>query len=243
MRFFELIAIATLLAVFSFSILSTTAHAQLGEVAGEPTFYVNISGTYSYNYTFINEGAAPIPFKTIITNFKTTAKNATEPTVTAYPMSGTIPPNSQIKVRVNVYLPAKNNTPGMKWQGVLEVVVNSTSSSTGGAVIDEGVAKIVTIVATAPKPNYTVEILVILAIAVIAIVIAAFTYMKRPGKAAKGRSQVPAVKARAAVKRPSSASRKKALKRGTRKKKRPRTATKGRKKGTRKKRKGSKRRK
>jgi hypothetical protein len=239
MRFFELIAIATLLAVFSFSILSTTAHAQLGEVAGEPTFYVNISGTYSYNYTFINQGSTPIPFKTIITNFRTAAKNATAPIMTASPMSGTIPPNSQIKVRVNVYLPSKNNTPGMEWQGVLEVVVNSTSSSTGGAVIDEGVAKVVTIVATAPKPNYTAEILIILAIAVIVIVVAAFAYMKRSRKTAKGKSQISGAKARATVKKPSSVGRKKASKSKAVKKGRPRKASKSRKKGTRRKRKNS----
>jgi hypothetical protein len=225
MRLVQFIAVAALLAIFSFFIFSSVSVAQLGEVAGEPTFYVNISGSYSYNYTFINQGSSPIPFKTIITSFKTSAKNATSPIVTAVPASGTIPPNSQIHMRVNVYLPAKNNTAGMKWQGVLEVVVNSTPNTTGGAVINEGVAKVVTIVATAPKPNYTAEILVILAIAVIVIVVAAFAYMKRSKKTAKGKSQISGAKARATVKKPSSAGRKK--------------ASKSRKKGTRRKRKNS----
>jgi hypothetical protein len=239
MRFFELIAIATLLAIFSFSVLSTTAHAQLGEVAGEPTFYVNISGTYSYNYTFINQGSTPIPFKVIITNFRTTAKNATEPIVTASPMSGTIPPNSQIKVRTNVYLPAKNNTPGMRWQGVLEVVVNSTSSSTGGAVIDEGVAKIVTIVATAPKPNYIVEILITLAIAIIVVGVAALAYIRKSKKPAKSARQRTESKTKTARRRAATSSKRSSARRKAGTKKRSRASAKGRKKAAPRRKKGS----
>jgi len=185
MRPVPFIAIATLLAIFSFFIFSNVSSAQLGEVAGEPAFYVNISGTYSYNYTFINQGSSPIPFRTIITSFKTSAKNATSPIVTAVPASGTIPPNSQIHIRVNVYLPAKNNTAGMKWQGVLEVVVNSTSNATGGAVINEGVAKIITIVATSPKPNYTADILIAAVIIAIIAVVSATVYTRNRKKSVK----------------------------------------------------------
>jgi len=202
MRLVQFIAVAALLAIFSFFIFSSVSVAQLGEVAGEPTFYVNISGSYSYNYTFINQGSSPIPFKTIITSFKTSAKNATSPIVTAVPASGTIPPNSQIHMRVNVYLPAKNNTAGMKWQGVLEVVVNSTPNTTGGAVINEGVAKIITIVATSPKPNYTADILIAaMIIAIIAVVSATvYTRSRRKGvKKAKTTSRKAASNRRASM--------------------------------------------
>jgi hypothetical protein len=185
MRLARFIAIATLLAIFSFFIFSNVSRAQLGEVAGEPTFYVNISGTYSYNYTFVNQGSSPIPFRTMITSFKTSVKNATAPIVTAIPASGTIPPNSQIRIRVNVYLPAKNNTAGMKWQGVLEVVVNSTSNTTGGAVINEGVAKIITVVATTPKPDYTADILIAAVIIAIIAVVSATVYTRNRRKSVK----------------------------------------------------------
>ncbi len=150
---FSFIVVAMLFALFSFSFLADMSSAQLGEVAGEPTFYVNISSTYTYNYTFINQGSDPIPFRVIIDPLRTTVRNSTLPIVTASPMSGSIPPKSKINVKVSVFVPAKNNTPGMKWQGVLEVVVNSTSNFTGGAVIQEGVAKIITIIATPAKPN------------------------------------------------------------------------------------------
>ncbi|QRF74385.1 hypothetical protein Micr_00921 [Candidatus Micrarchaeum sp.] len=180
---FNYIAVAALLVLFSFSLLFNVSSAQLGEVAGEPTFYVNISGTYHYNYTFINEGSTPIPFKTIMTSFRTSAKNSTPPVVTADPSYGTIPPNSQIHIEVSVYLPSKNNTSGMQWQGVFEVVDNSTSNKVGGAVINEGVAKIITVVAKPPKPNYTVYILsAIIAIAIVAAAGSA-VYFKGRGKA------------------------------------------------------------
>ncbi|MEM0154969.1 MAG: hypothetical protein QW814_04010 [Methanothrix sp.] len=182
---FSYVFVVALLALFSVSFLIGISSAQLGEVAGEPTFYVNISSTYHYNYTFINQGATPIPFKTIMTNFKTSAKNSTLPIVTVTPSTGTIPPNSQIHIEVSVYLPAKNNTPGMQWQAVLEVVANSTSSKVGGAVIDEGVAKIITIVATSAKPNYTAYILGGIAIVAIVIGVIAGLYVKRNKKAAK----------------------------------------------------------
>jgi len=162
------------------SIFSFASYAQLGEQAGQPFFNVSLGSSEMFNYSIINSGSAPIGFQVILPALNTIPHNTT-PTVVVTPMNGTLQPNSQQTISITVYMPSSNK-PGLKWQGILQVVETSTqqSSSSGmGATLRAGVAKIVTIESAPPKPLPLVYYVVSAIVVIVIIVIVAYLFIAR----------------------------------------------------------------
>ncbi len=81
--------------------------------------------------------------------------NQTTPTITITPEYGTIAPYSTFPVNVTVSMPL-NNTPGaVTWTVIISAVEASNASNPGGAVLQEGVAKIVSIQAVVSTTSTT----------------------------------------------------------------------------------------
>jgi hypothetical protein len=170
------------LAVVSLS--SVLATAQLGEVAGGLVFNVSLGGTQSNdNFTIVNAGSGPIGFSVMLPQFNN-IPNTTAPTVTIYPMNGTLAPHSQKHINVTVYVPTKNNTVGLRWDGLIQVLsVLNQSDNPGGAVIQTGVGKEIIITTKAQEFNWQLIGLAILIAAAIAYV----AYMKLKQRDKRGR--------------------------------------------------------
>lgn len=211
--------------LFSFILITSIAAAQLGEVAGQPTFNTSIGGTNTIQITIINQANYQLPVKVILPVLTTKDANTITPTVTAAPMVGNVPPDGQLHINVTVYVPGGTNKPGDSWTGVLQIVtIPTTSSSAGGATILEGVAKVVTINAGQPTFNIS-DYLIPIAVVVIVAVAAAGVYMMR--KKGKGPSRKSSAAAKRSTRgRKGSRSRKapKRGKRSTRPRARSRTA-------------------
>ncbi len=174
------------------------AYAQFGEVAGQPHANVSIGSSNSVSFTLVNGGSTPIDFQIIApASFQSSTANTIPPVVTVTPMNGTIAPGAEFTINVMVSVPSgKNNTPGTQWVGVIQAVVVSNSSGLNGASganIQEGVAKVLTVTAIAPRPSLLPEAV---AAAIIIIAAALIIYFKRFRKA-KAASK-PASEARAA---------------------------------------------
>ncbi|MDE1865014.1 MAG: hypothetical protein KGH94_00015 [Candidatus Micrarchaeota archaeon] len=140
------------LSIFSFALILTVVPAQLGEVAGQPHFNVSLGGTNTIYVTMINQAPYPLPIRVILPQLISKDVNAITPTLKAYPMVANIPPNSELNINLTVYMPEGTNKAGYTWSGILQVVTepNTTANSGAtGATIIEGVAKIVSITATA----------------------------------------------------------------------------------------------
>ncbi|MGC8622420.1 MAG: hypothetical protein ACP5UC_00435 [Candidatus Micrarchaeia archaeon] len=183
MKPFALFVFVLLFLAFSTSYITK---AQLGEVAGQPSFNVSLGGSESQTITIINEGSVPLPFRVVLPSLNTIA-NTTTPAVTAFPMSGSIAPNSEFEINVTVHMPSNSKNLGHTWTGVMQIIENSTISTSGasgeGAVIVEGVAKIITITASQPKFNI-LEIIVPAIIVVAAVGAGVALYYRNKSKKA-----------------------------------------------------------
>jgi hypothetical protein len=164
--------------LFSFLLLFTSVSvAQLGEVAGQPHFMVSLGGTNTITITVVSQAPYPLPVKVILPTLTSKDANAITPTITASVMEGSIPPGGDLHINVTVYMPGGTNKLGYNWTGVMQVIAvpNSTSGSGGGAQIMEGVAKIVTITATAHMESIwdwlTPVLVVVIIIVAVAVVI------------------------------------------------------------------------
>lgn len=122
--------------------------AQIGEVAGHLAFSVQVGHTQSLQLTVLNEGGSSIGFSVIVpTQLQVTSGpnsiiGQTQPTVTAFPLNGTIPSRGSVAINVTVFMPL-NDTPGQaSWEGIIQVLQSSNLTNPGGAVLQEGVAKI-----------------------------------------------------------------------------------------------------
>ncbi|MGC8479657.1 MAG: hypothetical protein ACP5M9_03245 [Candidatus Micrarchaeia archaeon] len=173
--------------ILSFIFISTfllfnLSYAQLGEVAGQPHFNVSLGSSQTLKVTLINEGITPTSFKVILPTLNQIV-NTTTPTISAYPMNGTIAPNSDFSVNVTVYMPYNKNKPGLTWDGVLQFieVQNTTTSSGVGAQVVAGIAKILTITAAPPKSDIFGLILPLIIILII-IMMAIYYILKSKKK-------------------------------------------------------------
>ena len=195
------------LVIFLFTIASFAfgVGAQIGEVAGQPVFNVSAGGTQTLNITLLNSGDAPIGYSAIPPSLNT-IPNETTPTVTISPMSGVIAPHGQFKVAITVSIPLEDK-PGLAWTGPVQFLQASNVSNPGGAVLQVGALKILTIYSK--KAVFRIDLLFEgLAAAVIIVGCAAYLIMgrkkrkrseaaaapqgsrhkpRRPKKAAKGR--------------------------------------------------------
>ncbi len=173
-------------------ILSTTvlvaAHAQIGEVAGPINFNVSLGSSQTLQYTIVNGGSAPMNFyiKAAITS---SIKNETTPTITAFPANGTILPHQQYAINLTVHMPS-NDKPGLTWQGTAQALEASNITAPGGAVIQTGVLKGITVMSAKPK-GLPVEYIILFAVVV--VVITALSYYlfirKRKGSRKEEKNQ------------------------------------------------------
>ncbi len=190
------------------------AYAQLGEVAGPLNFNVNTSGSQTMQLTVINSGSTPIGFKVLQPSLQS-IPNETTPTVTISPLNGTIAPYKQQLINVTVYI-SGSDKPGLHWSGFIQVIQQTNQTNPGGAVIQSGVAKMISINSTQPV-GIPLEYLVIGVIA-IAVAGAAIYYQRSKAKAPRASPTI----ARASASRSKAASvkgkgKKTAVKRKTRK--------------------------
>ena len=217
-----------LLAIIFLFIFSTLSFAQLGEEAGQPFINVSVGSSATFNYLILNSGSNSIAYQIILPTLNNIPKNTT-PTVLVTPMNGTLAPHSQQLISIAVQMPSSDK-PYLKWQGILQVIeisAQQNSTSGMGAVIREGVAKIVTIesLPPLPLPFYVYIIIAIIVVIVIAVII----YLIRRRRKAKLEALKKSRKA-ATIKVRKSASKKKQIKKvakeTTRKKTKKRTVTK-----------------
>lgn len=143
---------------------SVFASAEMGEIAGQPSFNVSLGGSQTLNVVLLNSGSDAINFDVVLPVLNV-IPNTTTPTVTAYPLYGTIAPHASYRVAITAYVPSSKNKPGTTWTGVMQFVQASNSTNPGGAVLQVGVAKILTI--TAAKPVFP-QIYILVAVLVFA---------------------------------------------------------------------------
>jgi len=161
---------------------AVSAKAELGEVAGQPNFNVSLGQSETLNVTLLNSGDEPIGFS-VVMPVLSTVPDATTPTVTAYPMNGIIQPRSPYRVAITVHMPTAKNKPGLSWTGVMQFLQVSNVSNPGGAVLQVGVAKIVTITAmAAAKPEPSEMYLLFAALAVVCAGAVAYYVVKLRAK-------------------------------------------------------------
>lgn len=173
--------------IISLSII-TLSSAQLGEQSGQPTMYVNVSSSSTFSYYVLNGGSSPISFRVVPPSLNSIPNNET-PIVTITPMNGTIMPDSERLITINVSVPSSDK-PGLKWYGVVQVVeanpINVTASGEG-AVITAGVAKLLTIYSTVPKPTQPYYIIIVIVVIIAAALVLLYRYRVRAGRAARGK--------------------------------------------------------
>ncbi len=166
---------SSFLFILSFLVLGI-ASAQLGEVAGPVSFNVNISSSQTIQLNVINSGSSPISYKVILPQLVAQQVNSTAPNITSStPLVGTIMPYTQFPINLTVYMPSGNNKPGYSWSGVVQVIETTNQTQAGGAVVQSGVAKIISISAAQPKP---LNPLIYVGGIIIIAIIAAFAYKK-----------------------------------------------------------------
>lgn len=174
------VAFFLVFALFSLFLVKSTG--QFGEIAGQPHLEVNIGGSNSTNVTLDNTGTTPLSFRTILPTFKNYG-NTTPPVVTVTPMNATIPPESLFRVEITAYVPSHNNSIGDNWVGYIQFVEVTNNTNPGGAVIEAGLIKILTVTAIpsvfSPVP-YIIAVIIIAAIAGVAY----YMYKKKATKKA-----------------------------------------------------------
>lgn len=194
----------TVASVLLLALLAATAYSQnLGQSAGSLVFNVSLGGTQSSGYTIFDGGSAPISY-TVSPPQYNPIKNETTPTVTVSPLSGTLQPGQQTGISVTVHMPS-NDKPGLKWDGIMQVLATSNTSNPGGAVIQGGLGKEVIIYSSLPPkgtlgPLVYVIIGVVAAVAVIGGILFLFKSKKGSGKKGKPKYKYVTVKKRVRVK-------------------------------------------
>ena len=149
-----LVALLCGFAVFSFFALAPAA--QLGEQGGQPHFTVQVGHNQTFHWVLLNEGNTSIGFQIHIESIAA-QDNQTTPTITASPAYGVIPARGSFTVNLTVFIPL-NDTPGAAtWSTIASAVEASNVSNPGGVVLQEGVAKIVSISAI-PSTTTTTSI-------------------------------------------------------------------------------------
>ena len=180
------------LSIFSFLLIFTSiSAAQLGEVAGQPHFNVSIGSSNSIIITVVNQAGYPLPVKVLLPNLLSKTANTVTPVVTAVPMEGNVPSGGDLHINVTVYMPGGTNMPGDTWTGIMQVVTvsNSSSGSGGGAQILEGVAKIVTVTATAHISSLWDYLWIAVVIVVIVVILVVLLLLRSRGMLGGGKKK------------------------------------------------------
>ena len=171
-----------ILSLLLFYMLFNTPHAQLGEFAGHIVFNVTLGQSETLDqWTIFNSGNSPVTYNVIapsITINKVaglSANNRTAPIMIITPSTGTLQPRQNQVLNITVYMPAKNNTGGLSWEAIPQIVTVTNNTNPGGAVVQVGVAKIISINAVNPEPDYA---LYAFTAVIIIIIIGGALYMK-----------------------------------------------------------------
>ncbi len=146
---FKLIRILPFLLAASL-IFTPLATAQLGEIAGQLNFQVQIGHNETIQLHLLNEGNSSIGVQVTAQNVqfssnKTTQANQITPTVHVYPENLTVPAYGTSAVNVTVSMPLSNRPNWASWETILSAQETSNATNPGGAVILQGVAKLVAI--------------------------------------------------------------------------------------------------
>ena len=180
----------------AFSIFSLS-YAQFGEVAGPVNFNVTLGSSQTLNMTIVNTGNSAVKFVATL-GYLSTVINETAPNITISPSNGTVAGHTQETLAITVHMPSAD-TPGTSWIGIVSVAeVSNSTPIGGGAYLQAGVAKNISIVAS--KPVGSIVPYVILAVLLI-ILAAAIWYYTRNRKQALLRPEKKAPIPAAAVER------------------------------------------
>ena len=177
--------------------LSLSSAQNLGQSGGSLDFNVSLGGSQTLNYTIFDAGSSPISFHIILPQFTPIPHNET-PAVTASPENGTMQPQKSQTIYVTVHMPS-NDSVGLKWDNIIQVIAVSNVSNPGGAVIQGGLGKEVIIYSKKPKSNPFIYV----AIAVLVIIVAAGAAAYYVSRNRKGRARAAAARRKqmASVKR------------------------------------------
>ena len=175
--YFNRIYLISFFLIFSFLFINV-GYAQFGEVAGQLNFNASIGGTASLPFTLINGGSQPLNFKIVLPTLNT-IPNSTTPTFSISQMNGTIPAGGQLTLNVTVYMPSNKNKPGMHWSGILQAIELSNNTISGsGAILQQGVAKIVGV--TALKPiGLPILYIILIVLGIIILVVILYFIIKK----------------------------------------------------------------
>ncbi len=183
------------------------AYGQIGEVAGQLNFQIQVGHSQTLTLTVLNEGSTPIGFAVLapsgsqlqVTSARNSTVGQTRPTIVVYPMNGTIPARGAATINVTVSMPL-NDTPGKaSYEGIIQVLQSSNQTNPGGAVLQEGVAKIFSVGAipstttttsvtttipgvtatTASALSYTTYLIPVIWLAIIVLILWYLTAVKR----------------------------------------------------------------
>ncbi len=136
-----------LVIAFATCFLLSIATAQLGEIAGELAFSVQVGHSETLQMHLLNAGGQPISVQMVppahlqLTSNASLTGNQTYPTYMVNPINLTIPPHGESAVNVTIYMPLNDMPNFATWEGILSAQEVSNVSNPGGAVVIEGVAK------------------------------------------------------------------------------------------------------
>lgn len=172
-----------------FSILSIS-YAQFGEVAGPVNFNVTLGSSQTLNMTIVNTGNSQVKFVATL-GYLSNVLNETAPNITISPSNGTIAGHTQETLAITVHMPS-TDTPGTSWIGIVSVAeVSNSTPIGGGAYLQAGVAKNISILAS--KPKGSIVPYVILLVLLIILAVALWYYTKnRKQNAIKTKREGPA---------------------------------------------------
>jgi hypothetical protein len=155
MRVLPLLLAASLL-------LAPIAGAQLGEIAGQLNFQVQIGHNETLQLHLLNEGNTSIGVQVTaqtmqFTSNKTTQANQITPTIYISPENVTVPAYGTAAVNVTIFMPLSNRPNWASWQDIISAQEETNATNSGGALILQGVAKLVAVSAV-PSTTTTTTI-------------------------------------------------------------------------------------
>ncbi len=173
----------------AFSIFSLS-YAQFGEVAGPVNFNVTLGSSQTLNMTIVNTGNSAVKFVATL-GYLSTVLNETAPNITISPSNGTVAGHTQETLAITVRMPS-TDTPGTSWIGIVSVAeVSNSTPIGGGAYLQAGVAKNISILAS--KPVGSIVPYVILVVLLIILAAAAWYYTRsRKHASTKSEKKAPA---------------------------------------------------
>lgn len=184
------LALTSLLIFLMFSGIS---QACIGEVASHVHFNVSVGSSETLQMQIFNS------CRNQSVNFNAFAQlqpviNQTTPTITVSPKNGTLAPSENQFINITVSVPS-NDTINTTWSGGAAAIESANATQVSGASLESGVAKILTVTATAPlKSTFPYALIaVIAAVMIIAVIIASSLLhlhhkSKKSGAAAEGKA-------------------------------------------------------